>query len=160
MTDRDDALAQLRTTADYQFGTGAGAALFPHDDLELRRTSSGRVEQVHADDGRLVTLGIDGRFTLGVAGARRLVDGLAHPAYRVVVGEESAPFVREGKNAFAKFVADVDPDVRPGDEVVVVDGDDDMAVLGVGRAELSAEAMAAFGTGMAVFVRHGAKVPA
>jgi uncharacterized protein with predicted RNA binding PUA domain len=70
-----------------------------------------------------------------------------------VVGAESDPFVRDGKNAFAKFVREVDPTVRPGDEVAVVLGDD--TLLAVGRAELSADAMADFESGAAVYVRAG-----
>ena len=150
----DATLADLRTVADYQFGAGAGAALFPDDDLTVRRSTSGRPRQVLADEGRIVSYGTDGRFTLGVEGGVRLVESLSAPSNRVTVGEESEPFVRDGKNAFAKFVRAVDPAVRPGDEVAVVTPEDD--VVGVGRAELSADAMADFETGMAVFVRNGA----
>ena len=145
----------LRTVADYQFGAGAGAALFPPAaDLEIRRSTGGRPRQVLADGQRLVSSGTDGRFTLGIAGGRRLQGALEPPAYRVVVGDESEPFVRSGKNAFAKFVADVDPVVRPGDEVLVVHERGDL--LAVGRAELSARAMVDFDSGMAVKVREGA----
>ncbi|WP_440007406.1 PUA domain-containing protein [Halomicrococcus sp. SG-WS-1] len=155
MTDADD-LADLRVTADYQFGAGAGDALFPpDDDLSVRRSSSGRPSQVLAEAGRLVTYTTDGRFTLGVAGGRRLADAFESPACRVVVGDESEPFVRDGKNVFAKFVADVDPDVRPDDEVLVVHERGDL--LAVGRAELGADAMLDFETGMAVKVRDGAE---
>jgi len=153
MTDADD-LSDLRVTADYQFGSGSGNALFPpDDDLTIRRSSSGRPSQVHAAAGRLVTYTTDGRFTLGTAGGRRLADALAAPAARVVVGDESEPFVRDGKNVFAKFVAEVDPAVRPDDEVLVVHEEGDL--LAVGRAELGADAMRDFDTGMAVKVRHG-----
>ncbi|RLM59880.1 pseudouridine synthase [Halobellus sp. Atlit-31R] len=160
MTDatREKTLAELRTIADYQFGSGAGEALFPSDGAEaltIRRSTSGRPRQIVSPDGRVVSYGTDGRFTLGVAGGRRLVGALEHPAARVVVGEESEPFVRDGKNAFAKFVRDVDPAVRPGDEVAVVLEDD--TVIAVGRAELSADGMADFETGMAVHVREGAE---
>ncbi|WP_142856545.1 PUA domain-containing protein [Salinigranum halophilum] len=160
MTDADTRdRRQLRTVADYQFGRGAGAALFPaEEDLRIDRTSSGRPSQVHADGGRIVTYAVDGRFTLGVEGGRRLLSALDAPAYRVVVGDESEPFVRDGKNAFAKFVRDADPGIRPGDEVAVVDETD--ALLAVGRAELSADAMADFNTGMAVKVRAGHADPA
>ncbi|MFW5978248.1 MAG: PUA domain-containing protein, partial [Halohasta sp.] len=65
----------------------------------------------------------------------------------------SEPFVCEGDNAFAKFVGAVDPAVRPGDEVLVVHERGDL--LAVGRAELSADGMADFDTGMAVKVREG-----
>ncbi|WP_049987047.1 PUA domain-containing protein [Halobellus rufus] len=158
MSDADgETLAELRTIADYQFGAGAGEALFPSDgdeSLTVHRSTSGRPRQLVAPGGRIASYLTDGRFTLGVAGGRRLVDALEYPAARVVVGDESEPFVRDGKNAFAKFVRGVDPDVRPGDEVAVVREDD--TVLAVGRAELSADAMADFETGMAVHVREGA----
>jgi uncharacterized protein with predicted RNA binding PUA domain len=150
-----DELARLRTIADYQFGAGAGAALFPTgDDLTVTHSTGGRPRQVQAEAGRVVSYGTDGRFTLGVEGGRRLVDALAAPAARVVVGSESEPFVREGKNVFAKFVQRVDDDVRPRDEVAVVHESGD--VLAVGRAELAADAMRDFDTGMAVKVRAGA----
>ncbi|WP_311171004.1 PUA domain-containing protein [Halobellus ordinarius] len=156
-TGNQETIADLRTIADYQFGAGAGEALFPPDAsgaLTVHRSTGGRPRQIVAANGRIVSFGTDGRFTLGLVGGRRLVDALDAPAYRVVVGEESDPFVRDGKNAFAKFVREVDPAVRPGDEVAVVLGDD--TVLAVGRAELSADAMADFETGMAVHVREGA----
>lgn len=155
MTEAFEERAALVTIADYQFGAGAGAALFPnHETPTVRRSASGRPKQVLADDGRLVSVGNDGRFTLGLAGGRRLQSAFDPPRCRVVVGDDSAPFVRDGKNVFAKFVQAVDPDVRPGDEVAVVHADGDL--LAVGRAELSASAIADFGTGMAVFVREGA----
>jgi uncharacterized protein with predicted RNA binding PUA domain len=148
-------LASLRTVADYQFGAGAGTALFPPDgDLTVSRSRSGRPRQVHAGDRRLVTFGTDGRFTLGLAGGRRLVAALDAPAGRVTVGDESEPFVRDGRNVFAKFVTDADPAIRARDEVAVVHERGDL--LGVGRAELDAGAMRDFDTGMAVRVRDGA----
>ncbi|WP_049997005.1 PUA domain-containing protein [Halococcus sediminicola] len=149
-------VARLRTVADYQFGAGAGRALFPENGtFTVRRSRTGRPQQVFADGERLVSYGTDGRFTLGLAGGERLRTTLAAPRGRVVVGAESDPFVREGKNAFAKFVRESDPAIRPGDAVCIVDPDDDL--LGVGRAELSATAMADFSTGVAVKTREGAE---
>lgn len=153
MSDAED-LADLRIVADYQFGAGAGDALFPTDEeLRVSRSTSGRPRQIHVGDDRLVSYGTDGRFTLGLAGGSRLVAAREGPANRVVVGDESAPFVRDGKNVFAKFVDTVDPEIRPGDEVAVVHENGDL--LGVGRAELSADAILDFETGMAVKVREG-----
>ncbi len=154
MTDESfEEVPRLRRVADYQFGAGAGEALFSGE-LEVIRSSSGRPVQVLAPAGRLVTFGQDGRFTLGIAGGERLRRALAHPSYRVVVNEESEPFVRDGKNAFAKFVLESDPEIRAGDEVLVVSESD--TLLAVGRAELDAGAIADFETGMAVKVREGA----
>ncbi|MFC7139495.1 PUA domain-containing protein [Halosimplex aquaticum] len=153
MDERDRAM--LTRVADYQWGAGAGEALFAHGDPEVTHTSSGRPRQVIGDDGRLVTYATDGRFTLGVAGGRRLDDALTDGSYRVVVGDESEPFVREGRNAFAKFVSAADPAIRPGDEVVLTHERGE--VLAVGRAELSGRGMLDFETGVAVFVRDSAE---
>ncbi len=159
-----EALADLRTGADYQFGSGAGEALFPPEDVvTIRRSSGGRPRQIidgNVDDtpgspegDRVVSYGTDGRFTLGITGGRRLQAAFPEPAHRVVVGSESEPYVRDGRNAFAKFVTAVDDGIRPGDEVLVVDDDD--TLFAVGRAELSGREALAFGSGVAVKVRHG-----
>ena len=148
----DRGLEALETVADYQFGAGAGAALFGGS-VSVRRTSSGRPQQVLVDGERVVSYGTDGRVTLGIAGGRRLQAALEPPAYRVVVGDDSEPFVRDGRNVFAKFVREVDPAVRPRDEVLVEHYDG--GLLAVGRAELSAAAMRDFDAGMAVSVREG-----
>lgn len=170
----DEELARLRAIAAYQFGDGAEGLFTGAEGVQ--RTSSGRPRQIaDADGARLVSFGTDGRFTLGVAGGRRL-QALAAPANRVAVNAESVPFVAEERNAFAKFVVGVDPGVRPGDEVLVVHGgpavgegvalDADSApaetgadtaerLLAVGRAELPASGMTDFETGMAVKIRDG-----
>lgn len=147
-------LPALRVVADYQFGAGAGSALFPPDtECRIDRTSTGRPQQIHAAEGRLVSYGTDGRFTLGLVGGRRLHGALDPPSSRVTVGEESEPFVRAGRNAFAKFVTEVDDAIRPADEVLVIDRDGDL--LGVGRAELPAVGMRDLSRGVAVSVRAG-----
>lgn len=148
----DDDRALLTAVADYQFGRGTGVVLFPAGaPLTVTRTSSGRPRQIHGPAGRLATYGISGRLTLGVAGGRRLHD--AGDGDRVVVGDESEPYVREGRNVFAKFVAATDDTIRPRDEVLVEHARG--ALLGVGRAVLGGCGMASFETGVAVQVRDG-----
>jgi len=147
-----DELSTLRTVATYQFGPGAGTALVPPG-VSVTHTSSGRPRQLHVEAGRLATYGTDGRFTLGATGGRRLQAALDRPRYRVVVGDESRPYVADGRNAFAKFVREVDPGIRPGDEVLVEHEDGDL--VAVGRARLSGSGMEDFGTGVAVAVREG-----
>lgn len=147
-----DGLAELRTVASYQFGSGAGQLLFPPEEsLSLTRTSSGRPRQIHGEAGRIGTYEMDGRLRLGIEGGKRLQEGLSSPAYRVVVGDESEPYVREGRNTFAKFVTAADGAIRPRDEVLVEH--ENGALLAVGRAELSGQGMLDFETGMAVKVR-------
>lgn len=129
-------------------------ALFPDfDEIIVHRSSAGRIRQLHLDDSHLVSVGTDGRLTLGLAGGRRLVSELPNPTARVIVGDESAPYIRDGRSAFAKFVRTVDPAIRANDEVAVVHHDGSM--LGVGRAELDARSMNEFESGVAVRIRSG-----
>ncbi|RQG98066.1 PUA domain-containing protein [Natrarchaeobius chitinivorans] len=153
--DGDADISTLRTIADYQFGARAGRALFPlEESLTIKRTTSGRPQQVHCTGGRIVSFGTDGQFTLGLEGGRRLFGGFDDGSYRVVVDDESEPFVREEKNVFSKFVLAADDAIRPGDEVLVVHERGEL--LAVGRAELDGAAIESFETGMAVNVREGA----
>lgn len=149
-------IPQLRTIANYQFGGGAGAALFPvgEDERTVKRSASDRIRQVAVADQHVVSVGTDGRLTLGIEGGRRLHEAFEPPQARVVVGDDSAPYVRDGRSVFAKFVQVADPAIRSRDEVAIVH--DSGVLLGVGRAELDADAMAAFDSGVAVRTRDGA----
>jgi uncharacterized protein with predicted RNA binding PUA domain len=151
-------LSGLQTAADYQFGAGAGAALFPPgEEIDVERSRNGRPKRIRIPGGRIASVGAGERFTLGVEGGRRLIESLPAPAGRVVVGDESEPFVREGRNVFAKFVDEVGPEVRARDEVAVVHEGGDL--LAVGRAELDAGSMRDFASGVAVKVRSGVEKP-
>lgn len=159
----DEERYRLRAIADFQFGRSAGEALFSGGTVRVTRSRSDRVNQIHDDDGRVATFGLDGRFTLGLAGGRRLFSAFDFPTNRVAIGDESEPFVRDGRNVFAKFVRGVDPTIRAGDEVLVVHLPDDGSLedgggtpetlVAVGRAELDATAMTDFRSGMAVSIR-------
>ncbi len=148
----------LGVIGEYQFGPGAGRVLFANPgELSVTRTSSGRPRQIHAPDGRIATYGTDGRLRLGFVGGTRLYETWQgeenESPYCVEVGEESVSFLREGRNAFAKFVTRADPGIRPRDEVLLTH---DGTLLAVGRAELTGQGMLDFETGVAVSVRQGA----
>lgn len=145
-----DTLGRLKTMADYQFGEGAGDALFSGE-VDTRRSSSGRVTQVFDGDERLVSAGVDGRFTLSLEGGRRLHEEFEAPGLRVEFGDESLPYIRDGRNGFAKFVRSVDGSVRSRDEVLVTGPEDEL--VATGRAEMAAVEMEDFDSGVAVFVR-------
>jgi conserved protein with predicted RNA binding PUA domain len=150
---QDNARTRVQIIADFQFGRGAGRALFPERcDVILSRT--GRVRQISLGGKRLATIRAkDGRFTLGIDGAVRLLSALLPPAYRVVVTDEVADFIRQGRNTFAKHVIAADPAIRAGDEVMVVNGKDEL--LATGSAVLSGDEMMFFNYGVAVKVRQG-----
>jgi len=146
-------LARVRVIADYQFGGGAGAGLFP-DGCEFRLSQTGRVRQVLLGGERLATVrASDGRLTLSFLGAGRLRDVLPRPSYRVTVDPSVAEFIAKGKTVFAKHVLTADPGIRAGDEVLVILESDEL--LATGAALLSGAEMLSFNYGPAVKVRQG-----
>jgi len=149
--------ARLRAVADYQFGRGAADALLSGTIETVRSKNTGRVRNVIRDGKHVLSVRAeDGMFTLKTEGARLLHAAFGAPRLRVVVEPETAEFNRQGKNVMAKFVAECDPELRPFDEVLVVDERD--ALAAVGRALMNREEMLAFDRGVAVQVRDG--VPA
>lgn len=146
-------LKRARTIADYQFGRGAGEALIP-DNVEFQLSSTKRIRQILLDNNRIATVRAkDGMLTLSIMGAGMLHEFIKSPGHRVVVNGDAAPFVAKGKTAFARHVVAVDPDIRAGEEVLVVDENDKL--LATGKAMLSAIEMLAFKKGIAVDVRNG-----
>jgi uncharacterized protein with predicted RNA binding PUA domain len=148
-------LERIRTIADYQFGSGAGAALFP-DGVRCIMGRTGRLRQVLEGEKRIATLRAnDGFLILSAYGGQKLKEALPFPKKRVIMNDDAAPFVAKGKTAFCKFVLDCDPEIRALEEVLLVDEDDNL--LATGQALLCAEEMKAFKKGTAVRVRYGVK---
>ncbi len=148
-------LARLRAVADYQFGRGAGAALFPDDTRVEYSRNTGKPRHLYAD-GELVAnyRPNDALYTVTIAGARRLaaIEGFR---YTVRVRDDVIEYVEQGRNVFAKHVVDAGEAIRPGDEVVVIDGSGE--VVAVGKSKMNRGDMLSFKTGAAVRVRRGRK---
>jgi len=151
----NSSLRRVQTIADYQFGRGVGIGLFPEECTYIFSTT-GRIRQILFGGVRLATVrASDGRLTLGIEGAKRLRTILPAPGYRVVIRDDVAEFVAQGKNAFAKHVVAADPAIRAGDDVLVVAGND--RLIACGSAVVSGTEMLAFNYGVAVRVRQGSE---
>ena len=152
----EDALRRIRSVADYQFGKGVGAKLFP-DDVEIlfsRRT--GRIRYVYLNSKRLATLRpTDGLFSLSIKGAKQIAENAGSAKCFVTVQNGVSEFIADGGDVFAVHVVKTDQEIRAKDEVIVVD--EGGKVLAVGRAVLSGEEMKVFKIGVAVKVRRGCK---
>jgi predicted RNA-binding protein (TIGR00451 family) len=150
----EDALRRIRSVADYQFGKGIGVKLFPKNVEILYSKRTGRIRYTYLDGKRLVTLRpTDGLFSLSILGAKRIAENKAFAKCFVTVRDDVSDFIAEGGDVFAAHVVKVDDEIRPKDEVVVVNREGE--VLAVGRALLSCEEMKAFKKGVAVKVRRG-----
>ncbi len=150
----DDALRRIRCTADYQFGKGVGAKLFPTNVEVAYSPNTGRIRYIYLNKERLATLRpTDGMLSLSLAGAKRIIESSKSARCIVTVRSDVSKFIAEGGDVFAAHVVKVDDEVRAKDEVIAVN--EDGGVLAVGRAFLSAEEMKAFRRGVAVKVRRG-----
>jgi len=148
-------LKLIRVIADYQFGRGAGRALFP-ETCKFIMSSTGRIRQIVDGDMRIATIKPEtGLLTISVEGARRLHRLFPYPKLRVVVMNEVSEFIAEGRSVFAKHVVDVDDEIRPNDEVIVVNEEDEL--LATGKAVLSAKEMLEMRRGVAVSIRYSLK---
>jgi len=154
MRRRDEVLQKIRSVADYQLGRGVGEVLFPHAVRVVFSKRTGRIRHIYLGNERLATMRPkDGMFSLTIAGAKRIRDGVKPLRLWVIVQKDAAPFVARGRSVFAKHVVDADDEIRPQEEVIVLD--DDSEVLAVGKAILTGREMKAFGRGVAVRVRRG-----
>ncbi|USZ67344.1 archaeosine synthase subunit alpha [Halorussus salilacus] len=132
----------VKAIADYQFGDGAGDALFEDIQTESRYPKL----RVRDREGTQLAAMVPqyGVLSFTLAGARRWVESEA-PTKRV----EIDAFAPHG-SVLAPGVVDADDDVRVGDEVVI----EGPKAFAVGRAEMSGPEMAESTRGIAASVRH------
>ena len=149
-----DALQKIRSVADYQFGREVGTKLFPDTVNIVYSKNTGKIRHIHLKEELLATLRpTTGLFVLTLAGAKRLVREVKPLRCWVKVHDDAEPFVSKGRSAFAKHVIDADAEIRPQEEVIVINRENE--ILAVGRALLSGKEMKEFSRGMAVRVRRG-----
>lgn len=151
---KKDDLRKIKAIADYQFGVGAGEALFKGNIKIEKSKKTGKIRHIY--DGKVIIANMrasDSYLVLSKEGAKRLHNAMPYPENRVVVNEDSVPFARDGKSVFAKFVTDCDENIRSNDEVLIVSEEDEL--LAYGKALLCAHEMGDFTTGQAVKTRKG-----
>ena len=150
----ENALTRIRSTADYQFGKGVGAKLFPENvDIEYSK-ATGRIRYVYLNGIRLATLRpTDGLLSLSITAAQTIAENRDSAKCFVTVQNDVSKYIADGGDVFAVHIVAVDEEVRTKDEVIILD--ETNRVLAVGRALLSADEMLAFKIGVAVKVRRG-----
>ena len=149
-----DALHRIRSIADYQFGRGVGTGLFPSKVRIVYSKRTKKIRHIYVGEESLATLRpTTGLFVLTLIGAKRLMREVNPPRLWVRIQEDVEPFVAKGRTVFAKHVTDADPEIRPQEEVIIIDRKNQ--VLAVGRALLSGKEMKSFSKGAAVQVRRG-----
>ncbi len=150
----EDALKQIRSIANYQFGKDVGEKLFPENVQIQYSKATGKIRYINLNGKRLATLRpTDGLLSLSIDAAKAITKNASTARCFVTVQSDVAKFIAEGGDVFAAHVVRVDEGVHAKEEVIVID--EDKQVLAVGRTLLSSAEMRAFKTGVAVKVRHG-----
>ena len=149
-------LTKIKAISDYQFGPDITDALFTKD-TDVRVIFSRNTGKIkHIFDGEKLLLNFrpnNGLFTLTFHSGQRIIANTVKPRLRVVVLNDVAEFIKKGRNVFCKHVIDIDRDLRPMDEVLIVDENDDL--LAIGRLNLPIDFILAFDRGLAINVRKG-----
>ncbi|MBR2558032.1 MAG: DUF5591 domain-containing protein, partial [Methanobrevibacter sp.] len=151
-----DDVKKVKAIADYQFGVGAGDALFSGNINIEKSKKTGKIRHIY--DGKVLIVNMrasDSYLILSKEGAKRLHNKMPYPSNRVVVNKDSEPFALDGKSVFCKFVVDCDDDIRSKDEVLIVNEEDKL--LAYGKALLGACEIKQFQTGQAIKTRKGMK---
>ncbi|MHA2138413.1 MAG: tRNA guanosine(15) transglycosylase TgtA [Candidatus Hodarchaeales archaeon] len=144
---------KLHAILDYQFGSGTHR-IFDNMPVTIHRSpKTGILRNFTFQDNILGTLRpTDFSIIPSKSFAKELCDFIPSPRLRVVASNDTIPFVSKNKDLLAKFVENVDPDVKCGEEVFIVDGANNF--INSGSAHLSAAEMIQFNHGIAVRVRR------
>ena len=144
-----------RRTLNAQFGEGAGAAVLQDGHLVVMNKAPAldRMDEIIADGAVLGTMRYDvGRgwtFLPRMQAARAMESMMTRG--RIVADDGAVPFILKGSNLLAPGVVKADPDIKVGDEVVVLDRQG--RAIAAGLARMSSEDLTPGARGMAVKVR-------
>ncbi|MHA1475181.1 MAG: PUA domain-containing protein [Promethearchaeota archaeon] len=94
-----------------------------------------------------------GTFSITIDAAKRIFHKIEFPKFRVQVQSDVSEFIADGKSVFAKHVKTIDHNLRIGNEVFIVDEQDNL--LAVGKLSLPPKYIPYFKFGSAVNVRQG-----
>ena len=152
---KKDDIKKLKAIADYQFGKGAGDALFTGKIKIEKSKKTGKIRHVFDGNQNIVNMRASDSFLiLSKLGAKRLatLDGMRN---KVMIDNSVEEFARDGKSVFAKFVKECDENIRSNDEVLIVNEEGEL--LAFGKALLNHKEIMDFNTGQAIKTRKGFK---
>ena len=149
-------LRQIKAISDYQFGKDITDILFNKiDDISWERSPrTNKIRYIYDNNNLLLTLRpTNGFFTLTIYSANKVIENIPVPKLRVIVLNDISEFIKKGRNVFCKHVVNNDGNLRPMDEVIVVNQNDEL--LGIGKIKIPVSYVEAFSSGIAVNIRIG-----
>jgi len=149
-------LRKIKAISDYQFNPIITDILFDIENnikIEYSKNTN-RIKYIYENDQLLLSFRpTNGFFTLSLFAAKKIIQNTNKPFLRVIVMSEISEFIKKGRNVFCKHVIDIDNNLRPLDELIVVNEEDEL--LGIGRLMIPVAYVKAFNIGVAIKVRKG-----
>ena len=127
-------LRQIKAISDYQFGKDITDILFTNiNDIRLERSpKTNKIRYIYDNNNLLLILRpTNGFFTLTLYSANKVIKNISIPKLRTIVLNDISEFIKKGRNVFCKHVVNIDENLRPMDEVIVVNQNDEL--LGIGK---------------------------
>jgi predicted RNA-binding protein (TIGR00451 family) len=152
----DRILQKIRKVADYQFGKGSGNILFSKNIKVSFSKKTGKIRYIYDHEKLFATIRPEtGLFSLTIKAATRLFKRSKAKRLWVKVERDASLFIEKENDAFAKHVIDVDENIRPMEEVIILNELNE--VIAVGKSLLSGIEMKTYNKGVAVKIRKGRK---
>jgi 7-cyano-7-deazaguanine tRNA-ribosyltransferase len=149
-------LRKIKAISDFQFSPTSTNTLFDNDQrirVEYSK-NTGRIKHIYYDENLLLNFRPqNGLFTLSLFAADRIVRNTSIPHLRAVVLSEISDFIKDGRNVFCKHITEIDYNLRPLDEIIVVNQEDEL--LAIGKLILPVPYVKSFKSGIAIKVRKG-----
>ena len=149
-------IRKIKAISDYQFSPKITDVLFENiEELRIERSkNTNRIRHVYDKDNLLLSLRpTNGFLTLSLYSAKKIIERTKPPILRTIVQTEISDFIKRGRNVFCKHVIDIDTNLRPMDEVIIVSQEDEL--LAIGRLKIPAHHVTYFNSGIAILVRKG-----
>jgi predicted RNA-binding protein (TIGR00451 family) len=150
------ALRKAKGISDYQFGSLITDILFNNIQkitIEFSK-NTGKIKHIRFEDKIILNYRPNnGFFTLTLFSAKKIIESLEKPKLRAIVLTEISEFIKKGRNVFCKHIIDIDESLRPLDEVIVVNQEDEL--LAIGRLMIPVPYVKSFKSGIAINVRKG-----
>jgi len=149
-------LRKVKAISDFQFSQSITDILF-EDDSEIYfkfSKNTGKIKHVFYRNKLLLNLRpTNGFFTLSLFSAEKIIKNIPTPRLRGIVMNEISDFIKIGRNVFCKHIIDIDDNLRPSDEIIVVNQEDE--ILAIGKLVIPVPYVRSFKTGIAIKVRKG-----
>jgi archaeosine-15-forming tRNA-guanine transglycosylase len=153
-----DMLIQVYDTLSYIYDANVADALmdgYAGFKLEFSK-QTGRLRYIYkGKDPFLTIIPTNGWIIPSMEAFEIIKNATEPPKYRVIVTDEAAKYASEGKSVFTQYVVDIDKNLKPNDEIMIVDQQDRLAALG--KLNLPIQFITAERNGVAVKNKKGNK---